>query len=57
MYGGTSTQWRQIYHILEEHQDHIRWGKLFGSRARGDYREASDIDLAIEGACVLRGLL
>ena len=57
MYGITSTQWRQIYHILEEHRDHIRWVKLFGSRARGDYRETSDIDLAIGGDCDLRGLL
>lgn len=24
---------------------------LFGSRARGDYRERSDIDLAIKGGC------
>ena len=57
MYGITSTQWRQIYHILEEHRDDIRWVKLFGSRARGDYRETSDVDLAIGCERDLRGVL
>lgn len=29
----------------------MKWRKviLFGSRARGDFREKSDIDLAVEG--------
>lgn len=25
---------------------------LFGSRARGDYRKTSDIDLAVSGGCI-----
>ena len=57
MYGLTSGQWKQIYHILDEHRDDIRWVKLFGSRARGDYRETSDIDLAIGCGRDLRGVL
>ena len=57
MYGLNSEQWRQIYHIVDEHRDDIRWVKLFGSRARGDYRETSDIDLAIGCGRDLRGAL
>lgn len=47
MYGMTSKHWKQIFYILDEHCAHIRWVKLFGSRARGAYRNTSDIDLAI----------
>ena len=57
MYGLNSEQWKQIYHILDEYRDDIRWVKLFGSRARGDYRETSDIDLAIGCERDLRGVL
>ena len=57
MYGLNSEQWKQIYHILDEHRDDIRWVKLFGSRARGDYRETSDVDLAIGCGRDLRGVL
>ena len=57
MYGLTSGQWKQIYHILDEHRDDIRWVKLFGSRAKGDYRETSDIDLAIGCGRDLRSVL
>ena len=57
MYGLNSEHWKQIYHILDEHCDDIRWVKLFGSRARGDYRETSDVDLAIGCGRDLRGVL
>lgn len=57
MYGLNSEQWKQVYHILDEHRDDIRWVKLFGSRARGDYRETSDVDLAIGCERDLRGVL
>ena len=57
MHGLTSGQWTQIYHSLDEHHDDIRWVKLFGSRARGDYRETSDVDLAIGCERDLRGVL
>ena len=43
--------------VLDEHRDDIRWVKLFGSCARGDYRETSDIDLAIGCGRDLRGVL
>ena len=48
MYGLTSAQWKQIYHILDRHRDQIHRVRLFGSRARGDYHVTSDVDLAIE---------
>ena len=48
MYGLTSAQWKQIYHILDRHRDQIHRVRLFGSRARGDYYVTSDVDLAIE---------
>ena len=48
MYGLTSAQWKQIYHSLDRYRDQIHWVRLFGSRARGDYRGTSDVDLAIE---------
>ena len=57
MYGLNSEQWKRIYHILDEYRDDIRWVKLFGSRARGDYRETSDVDLAIGCGRDLRGVL
>jgi len=48
VYGLTSAQWKQIYHILDRHRDQIHRVRLFGSRARGDYHVTSDVDLAIE---------
>lgn len=48
MYGLTSAQWKQIYHILDRYRDQVHRVRLFGSRARGDYRVTSDVDLAIE---------
>lgn len=49
VYGLPATHWKSIYRILEEYQGKLFWVKLFGSRARGDYRQTSDIDLAIAG--------
>lgn len=37
----------EIRALAEKH--HVKRVILFGSRARGDYREKSDIDLAVEG--------
>lgn len=37
----------KIQALAEKH--HIKKVILFGSRARGDYKRTSDIDLAIEG--------
>ena len=57
MYGLTSAQWKQIYHILDRHRDQIHRVRLFGSRARGDYRVTSDVDLAIENDQDIRSTL
>lgn len=47
MYGLSVRQWRQIFAILSRYGKRIDWVKLFGSRARGDYKTVSDVDLAI----------
>lgn len=39
---------RKIVEILEKHEE-VESAKIFGSRARGDYRKASDIDIALFG--------
>lgn len=49
MYGVSTEHWKSIYRILESCQEYLYWVKLFGSRARGDYRKTSDVDLAIAG--------
>lgn len=49
MYGLLQEQWKTIYRIFNLHRDALHWVKLFGSRARGDHRTASDIDLAVAG--------
>ncbi|WP_279127621.1 nucleotidyltransferase domain-containing protein [Acidaminococcus fermentans] len=33
--------------IFDRFRDTLSWVKLFGSRARGDYKTTSDVDLAI----------
>lgn len=50
MYGLSVRQWRQIFAILSRYESRIDWVKLFGSRARGDYKPVSDVDLAIASA-------
>ena len=47
MHGLTLEQWQMLYKVFASFQNRLQWVKLFGSRARGDYKEASDIDLAI----------
>ena len=37
-----------IIKILEKYEE-VESAKIFGSRARGDYRKASDIDIALFG--------
>ena len=37
-----------IIHILRKNKE-VESAKIFGSRARGDYRESSDIDIALFG--------
>lgn len=47
MYGISSQQWKVIFSIFLRYKDLINWIKLFGSRARGDGRVTSDVDLAV----------
>ena len=42
----------QIIDLANRH--HIKTVILFGSRARGDFRRTSDIDLAVQGGNVCR---
>lgn len=44
MYGLSARQWWQIFAILSRYGSRIDWVKLFGSRARGDYKSVSDVD-------------
>jgi predicted nucleotidyltransferase len=39
---------KRIREVLEGHPN-VRRAVLFGSRAKGNFREGSDIDLALEG--------
>nr|WP_236930804.1 nucleotidyltransferase domain-containing protein [Geobacillus sp. JS12] len=48
LYGLERTVFRQLLHLFSRYADVIENVILFGSRARGDYKEGSDIDLAIE---------
>ncbi len=47
MYGLKAEEWETIKRVLQE-ADTAK-AILFGSRAKGDYRRGSDIDLAIIG--------
>ena len=47
LHGMTLEQWKILYWIFSRFQNELLWVKLFGSRARGDYKETSDVDLAI----------
>lgn len=48
MYGLSNRELKTLLKILFAHKDGLAQVKLFGSRARGDYKKTSDIDLAIE---------
>ena len=43
---------QEICELAQKHQ--IEKVILFGSRARGDYKRASDIDLAVKGGTISR---
>ncbi|MEG1807781.1 HI0074 family nucleotidyltransferase substrate-binding subunit [Cetobacterium sp.] len=47
MYGLSHDDFFKIIEILKKYQSDIEWVKIFGSRARGDNKETSDIDIAI----------
>lgn len=48
MYGLSHRELKTLLKILFARKDGLAQVKLFGSRARGDYKKTSDIDLAIE---------
>lgn len=50
-FGIREQAWKAIKEIAEECQ--LEQLILFGSRARGDYKRTSDIDLAVKGGNVL----
>jgi len=43
--------------ILLSHQNELSEVKIFGSRARGDYKKNSDIDIAVKFLCPIYGIL
>ncbi len=47
MYGLEKGEWETIRDVLAK--THTKKAILFGSRAKGDYRKGSDVDLAIDG--------
>lgn len=47
MFGLKNSEFYKIIEILKKYSQEIRWVKIFGSRARGDFKNYSDIDLAI----------
>ena len=57
MYGLPSEHWKAIYRIFYAQGARLRWVKLFGSRARGEARATSDVDLAFAGEPEVRGSL
>jgi len=57
VYGLPSEHWKAIYCIFYAQGARLRWVKLFGSRARGEARTASDVDLAFAGEPEVRGSL
>ncbi len=48
MYGLGKVVFYKIINVLERYAEIIECVTLFGSRARGDYKMTSDIDLAIK---------
>lgn len=47
MFGITKEQWDMMLKVFRQCQSQLQWIKLFGSRARGDYKQTSDVDLAV----------
>lgn len=57
MYGLTKKQFDILMKILSSHKDEILEVKLFGSRARGDYKKNSDFDIAVNFLRPIQGIL
>ena len=50
MFGISTSQWKMIFRVFDRYKNEIEWVRLFGSRARGDAKMTSDIDLAVAGS-------
>ena len=46
-FGLTNETYQKIKEVINQYQEYIF--KVFGSRARGDFKYNSDIDIAVEG--------
>lgn len=57
VYGLTKKQLKIFMQILFNHKDKISEVKIFGSRARGDYKKNSDIDIAVKFLQPIIGIL
>ena len=57
MYGLTKKNFQTLIKILLAHKDEISEVKIFGSRARGDYKKISDIDIAVKFLRPIQGIL
>ena len=57
MYGLTIKQIKTLFGILSSQKESISQVRIFGSRARGDYKNTSDIDLAIVFVQPIQSLL
>jgi predicted nucleotidyltransferase len=49
VYGLTQSEWAQIFAVFQK-AEHIEQAVLFGSRAKGTHKPASDIDIALKGS-------
>ncbi|WP_404359244.1 nucleotidyltransferase family protein [Methylotuvimicrobium sp. KM1] len=54
-YGLTDAQWQEITAFIEQYPE-VEQAILFGSRAMGTFKEASDVDIAIKGEKVTASL-
>ena len=57
MYGLTIKQIKTLLEILSSQKESISQARIFGSRARGDHKNTSDIDLAIVFVQPIQSLL
>lgn len=56
MYGLSENTIKRIIQVFEEHEN-IDQAIIYGSRAKGNYREGSDIDLSLKGELSFDALL
>lgn len=57
MYGLTKKNFQTLMKILFANKEKISEVKIFGSRARGDYKKNSDIDIAVKFLQPIQGIL